>query len=301
MILLPYPFKERLRSLRKAAGLTLRHLALLSGLDFRQIQKYEAGERRPELDDVRKLAEALKGEVEDLVDGTDWMCAMDRLAWKQATRNAEKAFGERNFVPPQRVPTSVRLRAARELNPQAFGRLDAIISRRPDLPAVRAFLRAAPFDSGPEGLAVMNLLACECWPISGRPQRLGFRKLRVICKTERDIVGDCPFPALWLRLKGVDCVVFPHLTLQANQISYDVDFLLGVCGKIKTHWLILEVDGAGHRAADDPKRDADLKLPVIRFVENELTDLIGLLVQRVTQRLAENPWCNLSPDRVRGS
>jgi transcriptional regulator with XRE-family HTH domain len=292
MQLLPYPFGERLRARRDEAGLSLRQLGALCGMRCGQIQRYECGDRCPDRAIVQRLAAALKLDLDSLVGGTNWHCDLDARSWYPNTCGLSAAFGKRDYAPERRCATSVRLKAASELNPDAFRRLEQAILRRSDLPAARAFLAAASFDSGPEGLAAMQFLAGDSLPCSGHPQQLGFRKVRVVERKSGDIVGDCPVPALWQRLGGVDCVIIPRVSLRPAKVTYTVDFLVGVKGTRKTHWFLLEVDGAGHRSADDPLRDKELDMHVLRFDESELgrPDFLALVQQRLAQPLADNPW-----------
>ena len=61
-------FKERLKELRVAAGLTQAELGRKSGMSSRTIQNYELGVRMPRnLDIVKKLADALGTSAEELL------------------------------------------------------------------------------------------------------------------------------------------------------------------------------------------------------------------------------------------
>jgi DNA-binding XRE family transcriptional regulator len=53
-------FPERLRSMRRAARLSQSRLARLAGLDKGEISHYECGRRKPSMDHVMRLADALK-------------------------------------------------------------------------------------------------------------------------------------------------------------------------------------------------------------------------------------------------
>ena len=61
-------FSERLKALRKEAGLTQQELANAAGVTLRTIQNYEHGERRPgNMLAVQKIAEALNTTTDSLL------------------------------------------------------------------------------------------------------------------------------------------------------------------------------------------------------------------------------------------
>lgn len=60
---------ERIRAVRKAAGVTQRELAERLGIFYQQISQYERGERNPKYETVEKIADALGISVEELIRG----------------------------------------------------------------------------------------------------------------------------------------------------------------------------------------------------------------------------------------
>ena len=60
-------FGERLKTLRKKAGLTQEELADRSGFSIATIRRWEWGERIPRVDDIKKIARALGVSVDDLL------------------------------------------------------------------------------------------------------------------------------------------------------------------------------------------------------------------------------------------
>lgn len=56
----PPSLAERLRSIRTVTGLSQRALSEKSGVSFSFISRIESGERRPTVETIRKLAEALE-------------------------------------------------------------------------------------------------------------------------------------------------------------------------------------------------------------------------------------------------
>lgn len=64
-------FKENLRRLREAAGLTQTEMAKLAGVPFRSYQNWEIGTREPRIDALSSLAKACGVPVDELLgDGS---------------------------------------------------------------------------------------------------------------------------------------------------------------------------------------------------------------------------------------
>lgn len=62
-------FAERLRELRKKAGLTQSGLAETIKLSIKTIQRWEQNERQPRMDEIKKLAQALNVTDDELLNG----------------------------------------------------------------------------------------------------------------------------------------------------------------------------------------------------------------------------------------
>lgn len=56
-----------IKEMRIKRGLTQGQLAELSGIDQRQISRWELGKHRPSIDTVQKLAEILNCNISDLI------------------------------------------------------------------------------------------------------------------------------------------------------------------------------------------------------------------------------------------
>jgi transcriptional regulator with XRE-family HTH domain len=66
-LVLPMAFKDRLKALRKAAGLTQMQLAVATGLTLSAVSQMEAGIiANPRLDKLKALAKALNCKIDDL-------------------------------------------------------------------------------------------------------------------------------------------------------------------------------------------------------------------------------------------
>lgn len=61
--------KKSLRELRLAASLTREQLAAKAGVSFSTIVRAEAGDKKPQIDNAVKIAEALDVRVEDIAWG----------------------------------------------------------------------------------------------------------------------------------------------------------------------------------------------------------------------------------------
>lgn len=61
---------NKIKNIRKEKNITQAKLAKIAGISEISIRKYEAGERFPKLDTVRKIAVALDVTMSDLID--DW-------------------------------------------------------------------------------------------------------------------------------------------------------------------------------------------------------------------------------------
>jgi transcriptional regulator with XRE-family HTH domain len=61
---------ERIKQARKKAGITQKELGNLVGMSYQQIAQYEKGIRKPKLETLSKIAEALNVLSSDLLDGT---------------------------------------------------------------------------------------------------------------------------------------------------------------------------------------------------------------------------------------
>lgn len=62
-------FAERLKELRKKAGLTQSGLAETIKLSIKTIQRWEQNERQPRMDEIKKLAQALNVTDDELLNG----------------------------------------------------------------------------------------------------------------------------------------------------------------------------------------------------------------------------------------
>jgi len=59
---------DKIRNYRKISGVTQKELGELSGTSERTIQQYEGGKRQPRIEQLQKIANALKISPTDLLD-----------------------------------------------------------------------------------------------------------------------------------------------------------------------------------------------------------------------------------------
>jgi transcriptional regulator with XRE-family HTH domain len=78
----PREIAETLKRWREARGLSQRALAERAGMPYPMVARIELGQTDPRLSTLRRLAEALKLTVGDLVDGTP--NTGKRPGWKRA-------------------------------------------------------------------------------------------------------------------------------------------------------------------------------------------------------------------------
>ncbi len=61
------PYGQRLANRRKAAGLGQKEFAAATGIGMRSIAGYESGERKPDLENLCKMAEFFKCPISELM------------------------------------------------------------------------------------------------------------------------------------------------------------------------------------------------------------------------------------------
>ena len=62
---------KKLKEIRLARGMTQKELAAQIGMTGQTVYYYEAGEREPNLETLRKLATVLDCTIDELIGGTD--------------------------------------------------------------------------------------------------------------------------------------------------------------------------------------------------------------------------------------
>ena len=110
---------RRLRSRRRLLGLTQQQLAIVVGVRFQQIQKYECGEDRISASRLWGLSEALKASVDYFYEGLEpsrhtWLGAGDDGAETHAQEEALDLVRSYRQLPEQ--PRRALLKLAKSLS-----------------------------------------------------------------------------------------------------------------------------------------------------------------------------------------
>jgi hypothetical protein len=239
-----------LKAQRNTLGLSLRELALPTGIDWRRLSDFELGLRRPDADQAERLAQALSLQRNQVLevpipfDGT-----------------VEKRFRERHRwrVPADR-PTSVRVAAAYAKYPEVMRRLafDAP-------PWAETFMTHLVCGSAEELLHWQHCFTIDPKPARVRPQVAGYVAKHVVDPLSGESVGMHRFHCLVI--KGL--LFIPQVSVKINKQTFTMDALV----KVGKTWVNLEIDGPGHDTSRDALRTAALDMPTIRW---NLADLLSL-------------------------
>lgn len=252
---------EILRSARKKRGLTLAQLSAATGIPAPRLSEYELGKRLPRETTLVKLAEALG--ILDLL--------IPRAAFRRGTRR------RRYF---HWVTTDFR---------QTWNRLYTTYINFLDLVsvAVPAWFKAmVRCDSAVEALAWLFLLEKGATARTSSPYLEGWDYHPMVDERGRAI-GSKLLACLAWKASGVLYVLWPQIWLRTHRYTYRVDGLLRVQVGGTVSWVVIEIDGDGHRDRFDARRSEDLDVPVVRFsqVEVESVHFPTTLCRRVRHQL----------------
>lgn len=257
-----------LRVARKLAGLTQAELGRRAGIGQSRISKFERDQRTPSALEWDRLGSCL--ELGGVVAPERGPRRLPRAIWR-VSRPALRRVGERS--------AAAREAAARK----TFGRLvnaryeRALAIHPPE--DLTLFLAQACLESSHEFMFWLQLLAesgAICWY---SPLRAGFREHGVVDAASRRNISDSPLPGLDLRGPASDWLLFPQVSLQTARGCYRLDVLAcRLIGKQRV-WFNIEVDGAGHDAEFDLRRQSHLGLPTIRLTREQVgeSNLLRLL------------------------
>jgi transcriptional regulator with XRE-family HTH domain len=260
---IPYHFSEQLKWARRKEELTLSELSRRTGIDRRRLAEYENNQRRPRRETALRLASYL-GFSLNLVQTKRRGLDLNPL-------------GESNrlYQPKASRHFRVRLNAARKAYSDLVTELECQICERQDLATVLDGLVDLTLDSRVEMMPVLHLLAVGSRIGYISPGSLGyFGPMIIEPKTWRNIGG-------WkfLAIRGKNSIWFPQVTL-AVEPQVRVDFL--VCRDFGNgpDWLVVEIDGPGHRI--DDSRDL-LPFRVVRLTEDDCLrwDFVHILNARL--------------------
>ena len=100
-------FSERLRALRKEAGLSQAELARLTGTTKSSVNMYERGEREPGLERLEVFANYFNVDMDYLLGKSD---IKNKLAWSPDTSDVfPKVAGVKNIIPIPRIVKKIPL------------------------------------------------------------------------------------------------------------------------------------------------------------------------------------------------
>jgi transcriptional regulator with XRE-family HTH domain len=272
----PLPFGCKVRKIRQARHLTQTALAKAARLSRPRLCDIERARRRARIEEVRCLAQALDMEPAELTRGTDWEVPRTPTQARRVERRFYRPF---KFAPPRDRDFRVRLAAARRGYPERVARLEQLVDARRDRTRVLRFLMTVACDSDLEAMFILELLATGAALTRQSPQILGFRKHAIVHPATLEVVGHCRFPSLALKLRSLEVLLFPQVSLRpllarrgcAQSQTHTVDFLIAVRLGSTVSWGVVEIDGNGHSSRGDREREEHLDLPAVRLASVEVT------------------------------
>lgn len=250
-----------LKNDRNIHNLTQQQLSTLLGISRAQLSRYERGVVCPTDPVLQRLHQAL----EDPLDQPD----------RELVRSArlQKCFGR----PLHRLTRPCHSPAWRYLHRQHPDLLQRL--GPPSEPAM-AWLRA---DSALECLAWRQLERAGACLLFDSPLLLNYAGPPLCNDSGLGLGLEC-LPCLLSPLaEDMVLLTWPQVHIRTVLRTYRVDGLAVLRHARKSRWLVLEIDGAGHRADADAYRTEHLQLPVLRF---STPDVVGLhFVERLREQL----------------
>lgn len=257
---------ERLKSLRKEAGLSLKQLAAKLGYSKAHVANVESARSQPSRRYLERFAAAFGMTLANLLAGIIPMRRFRRpRLLNQECRPIVRAFGHR--PPPVPLPAlGMAFRTASHylLGPSLLQGLNSQSSR--PAPFWDAVKQLAGHLNGLEQVALLHLLDVSSELHDLHPHRLGLR---------RTVVDDYGRRWLAVVLRDEDdyLVLYPQLqVLGESRIIYCLDFLAAVRKGGRTTFIDIELDGRPWHpdARRDEGRARDLNLPTIRFDQSAM-------------------------------
>ncbi len=246
-------FGEQLLALRKERGLTQAELSKLAAIRQQKISDYENQRAWPDREECLRLSAALSVDPRRLLTRA-----------RPSMSHSSAVFGlydrRVHFSPPCKKSGVERLASAmaqhRELVEPLWDKLDH--SRR-------SWLEVVSTDSLDEWLLLLHRLSAGLEPSICAPLKLGLRQHPIVDYDTGEAVGDLAVPVLVGRVSGVSQAIVPQLCFQVGTVRYPMDFALVVVSR-RRRWVIDgEVDGGGHKPANERYRARQLGLPALRF------------------------------------
>jgi len=261
------PFHQIVKKQRIELGLSQADSALSCGLTRNRFANLECGHRAPSPLEIERLLERFQ------LSSRDLQHADPSLSHSVLRKNGKSALPTRYrkyWEAPRDRDAYIRYFAAKRRFPQLVTQLYQKIAVRPDYSLVQAATSRLSLQSLWEALLVLHLLAAGAVPALVMPGQLGWLPLRLVDPVTLETVSHRYQVCLLLG----ESVYFFQASFAASTVS-TVDVLMWRNG-----WFILEVDGPGHDASDDFARDAEFKLPVLRWTATQVERGEFLGVQR---------------------
>ena len=238
------------REARLNRGLSQAHMAALLEIDPRRLADYESGRRQWPGQLLQKASKILS-QADPL--GPDLFLSLEA----QIRMSGQK----RHALTPESSQTWAEIQPGYD---NFYRRLGP--SPQPST-SFRRHLRA---DSRQEPLAWSQLLAHGAQAALANPNLLGCRPYPPV-DSEGHSLGLQPRAALW---KREHYIVFPQLSIIANERLMRPDGMLLTLRPRKRIWVRLELDSGAHQNPDwDLKRDRQLIIPTLRFASDVVLGL----------------------------
>lgn len=238
-----------LRQMREALNLSQQQMARRFGVSRQRWCDLEVGVRLPSCELARQLEAALPPEP--------CPCVGDTLTFAQ----------QRQLVSPRRYeisPVNVeKWLKAKESWAYPISQLQLG-------PRMRQWMESTfHLDSSVEAYGWYQLATLKARPLLHNPHELGFRAHPIVDNLGRAL-GERRLPGLYGQHDGLHFLVWPQVNLRPpNSPTLRPDGLVWLRKGRKCAWSILEFDGRGHNADNDAYRDSVLRLPPIRFDEDQ--------------------------------
>lgn len=238
---------NQLRYYRKLRGLSQVELGRRTGIDRRRISAIELRRRPCTKSEASRLAA-------ELGFSFGYTCILSTASPKSALLPLGKAY-----IPKADRPFPVRLKEARSQQPALTRRLEETLNTRPDIDRVVTFLQDVPFDSHLEVLALLQLIALGLRVAYDAPGRYGYFGDKIVEPLTRANITGRRRPMI----AGENFLLFPQVSFDIGRVIR-VDFLVCIIIEGSPDWVVVELDGPGHKADHSRER---LQHRVVRFTE----------------------------------
>lgn len=131
---------------------------------------------------------------------------------------------------------------------------------------LRTFVHA---DSTLECRALAQFIRAGFEPKVDSPLLWGLESLTLL-DFQGSLLGSRYLPCLFYKAVGRCFCLWPQVTIRTDEGSFRVDGLLFYRSHKASGWLLLEVDGEGHRSAGDLYRSSLLRLPELRLTASDV-------------------------------